>query len=154
MTWNYSPMTLSSTVEAAGGEIGYAPMPSEKAQGPHFGTWMLSVNPNSKNKEWAYQAISWMTASQQQTAMTALQMHPSRVSAYASVASDNPDAAFYKTLGDSLTEGVGRARVPNYTEISHEVAVAVNDAATGNSTPQAALDSAAKKVQSLIDSGN
>ncbi|MCS5716914.1 sugar ABC transporter substrate-binding protein [Herbiconiux sp. CPCC 205763] len=154
MTWNYSPMALSPTVSDAGGRIGYAPMPGQQAEGPHFGTWMLSINPNSKNKEWAYQAISWMTASEQQTAMTELQMHPSRVSAYESVTSDNPEAAFYETLGDSLAQGVGRARVPNYTEISHEIAVAVNDAATGASTPEEALSSAADRVQSLLGAGN
>jgi multiple sugar transport system substrate-binding protein len=152
MTWNYSPMTLSPSVVDAGGTIGYAPMPAAKAEGPHFGTWMLSISQNSKNKEWAYQAISWLTASEQQAAMTDEQMHPSRVSAYESVASDHPEAAFYANLGESLAVGVGRARVPNYTEISHEIAVAVNDAATGAATPEEALESAAARVQALLDS--
>jgi len=152
MTWNYSPMSLSPNVVAAGGTLGYAPMPGAEAQGPHFGTWMLSINQNSTNKEWAYRAISWITASEQQSAMTELQMHPSRVSAYESVASDHPEAAFYANLGQSLEVGVGRARVPNYTEISHEIAVAVNEAATGASTPEEAIKSAAARVQALLDS--
>ena len=46
---------------------------------------MLSVNKNSKNKEWAYQGISWLTAAEQQTTMTAKSLHPSRTSVFAEI---------------------------------------------------------------------
>lgn len=150
MTINYHDFKLADKV--AGGTIGYAPLPQAKATGPHFGTWMLSINKNSKNKAWAYQAISWLTAAEQQTAMTAEDLHPTRVSVYAGIASDNPMAAYYKTLGISLAEGVGRARLTNYTEVSHELAVAVNNAATGAETPTAALKSASDKIKALLKS--
>jgi multiple sugar transport system substrate-binding protein len=150
MTINYHDLKLADNV--TGGTIGYAPVPKAEAAGPHFGTWMLSVNKNSKNKEWAYQAISWLTAAEQQTAMTAKALHPSRASVYASIKSDNPLAEYYDTLGKSLEVGVGRARLTNYTEVSHEVAVAVNNAATGSSSPQDALKSAGDKVSTLLKS--
>lgn len=150
MTINYHDLKLADAVK--GGQIAYAPVPSAKAAGPHFGTWMLSINKNSKNKEWAYQAISWLTAAQQQTAMTAKSLHPSRTSVYSNIQSSNPLAPFYKTLGESLAVGVGRARLTNYTEVSHDIAVAVNNAATGASSPDAALKSAADKVSALVKS--
>jgi multiple sugar transport system substrate-binding protein len=149
MTINYHNLELAGNVN---GSIGYAPVPKAEAAGPHFGTWMLSVNKNSKNKEWAYQAIAWLTASEQQTAMTEKTLHPSRTSVYDSIKSDNPLAAYYNTLGQSLQVGVGRARLTNYTEVSHEVAVAVNNAATGASSPEQALTSAADRVSTLLKS--
>lgn len=149
MTINYHGLKLADNVK---GSIGYAPVPKADAAGPHFGTWMLSVNKNSKNKEWAYQAVSWLTAAEQQTAMTEKSLHPSRSSVYSSIKKDHPLASFYETLGKSLEVGVGRARLTNYTEVSHEMAVAVNNAATGSSSPEQALKGAADKVSTLLNS--
>ncbi len=151
MTINYHTLSLADNV--TGGEIGYAPVPKGVDQGPHFGTWMLSINKNSQHKDWAYKAISWLTSSDQQLAMTANQLHPSRTSVYDAVEAQTADPAesqFYTTLGDSLAVGVGRARLTNYTEVSHAIAVAVNKAATGDATPQEALDEAAASVTSLL----
>ncbi|MCU1543904.1 MAG: sugar transporter substrate-binding protein [Microbacteriaceae bacterium] len=154
MTINYHALELADNV---GGEIGYAPVPHGKDAsdvGPHFGTWMLSLNKNSKNKDWAYQAISWLTSSDQQLAMTADQLHPSRTSVYDAVENqtDNPaEAEFYSTLGGSLEVGVGRARLTNYTEVSHAIAVAVNKASSGELGPKAALDEASDSVTSLLE---
>ncbi|WP_188537515.1 ABC transporter substrate-binding protein [Kocuria dechangensis] len=152
MTTNFHALELSDTVE--GGEIAYAPVPQAEAAGPHFGTWMLGINANSNNKEWAYQAISWLTSSETQQAMTEDQLHPSRTSVYDAISSEGADpaeAAFYETLGESLEVGVGRPRVTNYTEISHEIAVAVNKAASGDAAPEAALSEAADRVTSLLE---
>jgi multiple sugar transport system substrate-binding protein len=151
MTINYHSLALEDGVD---GEIGYAPVPGATEAGPHFGTWMLSINKNSQHKDWAYRAISWLTSSDQQLAMTDQQLHPSRTSVYDAVESKTDDPAeveFYTTLGDSLAVGVGRARLTNYTEVSHAIAVAVNQAATGSSTPDAALSDAAQSVTSLLE---
>ncbi|WP_158228295.1 extracellular solute-binding protein [Pseudonocardia sp. MH-G8] len=139
MTFNYHSLELDAAV---GGEIGYAPVPTGVGRGPHFGTWMLSINKYSQNKAWAYRAISWLTAPEQQLAMTAEGLHPSRTSVYQQLAGDE----FYTALGESLAEGVGRPRLTNYTEISRAIAVAVNTAASGAATPRAALDKAAEDV--------
>jgi multiple sugar transport system substrate-binding protein len=151
MTINYHSLALEDGID---GEIGYAPVPSATDAGPHFGTWMLSINKNSQNKDWAYRAISWLTSSDQQLAMTEQALHPSRTSVYDAVEGKTDDPAeveFYKTLGDSLAVGVGRARLTNYTEVSHAIAVAVNQAATGSSTPDKALKDAADSVTSLLE---
>jgi multiple sugar transport system substrate-binding protein len=149
MTMNYHALALDSAV--SGGQIGYAAVPKGSAQAPHFGTWMLSVNKYSTNKEWAYRAISWVTAAEQQLAMTKQQLHPTRVSVYQQVgAAGSADAEFYQALGESLALGDGRPRLTNYTEVSQAIAVAVNDAATGKKDPKAALDSAASQVKKLL----
>ena len=151
MTINYHALELADNVD---GEIGYAPVPHGEDAGPHFGTWMLSINKNSKNKDWAYQAISWLTSSDSQLAMTENQLHPSRTSVYDAVESQTEDpaeSAFYSTLQASLEVGVGRARLTNYTEVSHAIAVAVNRAATGDMTPKEALTEASKSVSSLLE---
>src|SRR3569833_2860223 len=102
MTEDYHALALDSGVN---GSIGYAQVPEGAATGPHFGTWMLSVNPNSANKAWAYRAITWLTAADQQLAMTQNQLHPSRTSVYEQVENqtDAPaEAEIYKVLGQSL----------------------------------------------------
>jgi multiple sugar transport system substrate-binding protein len=151
MTQNYHALALDSGVN---GTIGYAPVPQGVSTGPHFGTWMLSVNPNSANKAWAYRAITWLTAADQQLAMTKNQLHPSRTSVYEQVENQTDDPAeadFYRVLGESLAEGVGRARLSNYTEISHAIAVAVNEAASGSKSPDQALEEASTEVSRLLD---
>lgn len=150
MTINYHKLGLADNVD---GEIGYAPVPSAEDAGPHFGTWMLSINKNSANKDWAYQAITWLTSAEQQLAMTEHQLHPTRVSVYEEVASAGGDPAlaeFYSTLGASLEVGVGRARLTNYMEISHAIAVSVNRAASGEATPEEAIAEAADAVTALL----
>ncbi|KQZ02906.1 extracellular solute-binding protein [Microbacterium sp. MEC084] len=149
MTINYHSLELA---EAVGGEIGYAPVPRAESEGPHFGTWMLSVNRNSEHKDWAYQAAAWLTSSEQQLAMTEHELHPSRTSVYETVAAGGGDnAEFYETLGQSLAVGVGRARLTNYMEVSHAVAVSVNRAASGDATPEAAIAEAADAVAALLE---
>lgn len=153
MTMNYHAMELDTAVS---GEIGYAVVPKQESVGPHFGTWMLSVNRYGANRAWAYRAISWLTAAEQQLTMTQMQLHPTRASVYDSVtgASETDAAAkeFYGVLGESLAVGVGRARLTNYTEVSNSIAKAVNSAATGSVSPQEALDTAAADVKRLLTS--
>jgi multiple sugar transport system substrate-binding protein len=143
MTFNYHSLTLDPAV---GGSIGYAPVPTGKARGPHFGTWMLALNKYGQNKAWAYRAVTWLTAADQQKAMTADGLHPSRTSVYASLKGND----FYDALGESLAEGVGRPRLTNYTEVSRAIAVAVNTAASGEATPRQALDRAGDDVNRLL----
>jgi multiple sugar transport system substrate-binding protein len=151
MTMNYHPLVLDSGVK---GQIGYATVPAGTSTGPHFGTWMLGINKSSVNKDWAYRAITWLTAAQQQVTMTKKELHPTRVSVYQQITgSGDADAAernFYQVLGKSLSIGVGRARLTNYTEVSNAVAKAVNTAASGSKTPQQALDGAATEVRRLL----
>lgn len=152
MTMNYHQVKLDEGVD---GEIGFAVVPAGEDRGPHFGTWMLSLNKNSTNKAWAYRAMTWLTAAEQQAEMTKLELHPTRVSVYDQVTGDTAaDPAlknYYQVLGESLAVGVGRARLTNYTEVSNAIAKAVNNAATGRESPQDALDGAATEVTRLLD---
>ncbi|MGH3450914.1 MAG: hypothetical protein ACRDQW_09310, partial [Haloechinothrix sp.] len=118
--------------------------------GPHFGTWMLSVNKNSQNKAWAYRAITWLTATEQQLVMTQDLLHPTRTSVYQALEKTQRSDNYYDVLGKSLAVGVGRPRLTNYTEISRAIAVAVNTAASGKTPPRAALDKAAGDVRRLL----
>lgn len=147
-SFNYHDLKLS---EKAGGEIAYAPVPEADGRGPHFGTWMLSVNKNSQNKAWAYRAITWLTASEQQLAMTANELHPTRTSVYQALKTADTENNYYEALGESLAVGVGRPRLTNYTEVSRAIAVAVNNAARGAASPRAALDKAATDVRRLLE---
>ena len=151
MAMNYHDMKLNPDVK---GEVAYAMVPKKVTYGPHFGTWILSINKFSKNKEWAYRAISWLTASDTQIKMLQKQLHPTRVSVYKQAVADTTlqkdFANFYEVLGKSLRVGVGRARLSNYSDVSKAIAVAVNNAATGSQTPQAALDAAASQIKGMI----
>jgi multiple sugar transport system substrate-binding protein len=151
MAMNYHDMKLNSGVK---GEVAYAVVPKKVTYGPHFGTWILSVNKFSKNKEWAYRAVAWLTGAETQTKMLEKQLHPSRVSVYkeaeANSALQKDFANFYPVLGKSLAVGVGRARLSDYFDVSKVIAVAVNNAATGSQKPQAALDAAASQVKAML----
>jgi multiple sugar transport system substrate-binding protein len=150
MSQNYHNAGLNEGVK---GEVGYAQVPAGTSQGPHFGTWGLAVNPKGKNKAWAYRAITWLTAAEQQLSMTKDLLHPTRTSVYADVTSQTEDPQlkeFYDVLGASLAVGVGRPRLTNYVEVSQAIAVGVNQAASGKKKPQAALDDVEKNVRRLL----
>jgi multiple sugar transport system substrate-binding protein len=151
MAMNYHDMRLDPSVR---GEVAYAMVPKKVTYGPHFGTWMLSVNKFSKNKEWAYRAVAWLTGSDAQMKMLEKQLHPSRVSVY-KAAAGNPTlekdfANFYDILGKSLAAGVGRARLTDYFDVSKVIAVSVNNAGTGSQTPKAALDGAVPQIEDML----
>lgn len=134
------------------GPIDYALVPKGLARGPHFGTWMLSLNKFGKNKEWAYRALVWFTAADQQTRMLQTQLHPTRKSVYKKAASDpslKKFGNFYDVLGKSLAAGVGRPRLTNYGDVDRAIWVAVNNAASGGN-PAAELTKAAKEVRKLL----
>jgi multiple sugar transport system substrate-binding protein len=150
MSMNYHTEVLNPDVT---GEIAYALVPKQVAYGPHFGTWMLSVNKASKNKEWAYRAITWLTSGDVQTKMLQTQLHPGRISVYEAAKTDPsvaPFGNFYEVLGESLAVGVGRPRLTNYGAVDKEIWVAVNEAASGAKTPEEALSGAAEKVTALL----
>jgi multiple sugar transport system substrate-binding protein len=151
MTMNYHDLALAPNVK---GVVEYAVVPNGVALGPHFGTWMLSVNSFSKNKEWAYRAIQWFTSAQTQTKALEHQLHPTRASVYGVATKDaglsQKFGNFYETLGKSLAVGVGRPRLTNYGDVDRAIWVAVNDAARGATTPEEALKQAAGQVDQLL----
>ena len=150
MSMNYHTEVLPPDVE---GRIGYALVPEKVARGPHFGTWMLSVNKFGKNKPWAYRAAQWFTSGTTQTKMLAAQLHPSRKSVYEAAKTDENAARFgnfYDILGQSLAVGVGRPRLTNYGAVDKEIWVAVNSAASGAKPAEQALAEAAERVNALL----
>ena len=147
MTWQYHALALEAGIK---GEIAYTQVPKgPNGNGPHFGTWMLSVNPKGTNKEWSYKAISWLTASPQQIDMARKkELHASRLSVYKAVTSD----PFYTVLGQALKNGVGRPRVSNYfPDISQAIGVGVNQAASGAKSPKQALADTAAVVRAALE---
>ena len=142
ISMNYHTETLNSNVK---GKIGYAVVPKKTAYGPHFGTWMLSLNKFGKNKNWAYRALVWYTSAAVQEKMISTQLHPTRKSVYAKVGGQE----FYRVLGQALAEGVGRPRLTNYGDVDTAIWVAVNKAASG-ADPASELASAATQVKNLL----
>jgi multiple sugar transport system substrate-binding protein len=151
MGMNYHNMTLEG---GGGGEVSYAMVPQKEKYGPHFGTWMLSVNKFSENKEWAYRTATWLTSSETQTKMLEAQLHPTRTSVYEYATSDSSlrkdFGNFYEVLGNSLAVGVGRPRLTNYSDVTKTIGVAVNNAASGRQSPEAVLGDAAGKITDAL----
>jgi multiple sugar transport system substrate-binding protein len=155
MSMNYHTETLNPNIH---GTMDYAMVPKKVQYGPHFGAMMLSVNAYSKNKEWAYSAVQFLTGKASQAAMLPMQLHPTRRSAYELAAKDPSFAEkfgnFYPVLGKSLEHGVGRPRLKNYADVDRSIWVAVNDAARGAVKPEAALAKAAEQVKAqLVQAG-
>ena len=150
MTMNYHDLKLDAKIK--GGVIGYAKVPAGSAEGPHFGTWMLSLNKYSKNKEWGYRAAEWLTSSATVKSMLANGIHPARNSVYdaTSALPDANIAAYYTTLKESLAVGVGRPRLTNYGEVDAAIFTMVNEVASGKVEPQKGLDQASAAVKKLL----
>ena len=151
MSMNYHTETLNPSVHGA---MDYAMVPKKVKYGPHFGSLMLSVNGVSRNKDWAFRAIQWLTGKAAQDVMLPLQLHPTRRSVY-ELAAKSPEISakfghFYPTLGQSLENGVGRPRLKNYSDVDRVIWVAVNDAARDAATPAAALQKASTQVKALL----
>jgi multiple sugar transport system substrate-binding protein len=149
MSMNYHQETLAKNIK---GSIGYALVPKQATWGPHFGTWMLSVNQYGKTPEWAYKAIVWLTGAAQQKRMLKTQLHPTRTSVYAAAKTDPATKSFgnfYDVLGKSLAVGVGRPRLTNYADVDKAIWVAVNNAANG-SDPASELKKQGAQVKSLL----
>lgn len=150
ISMNYHTVALNANVK---GQIDYAMVPKQVTYGPHFGTWMLSVNPYAKNKEWAYRGIEWLTSQAAQRTMLQTQLHPTRHSVYKAALTEPATkkfGSFYTVLEQSLGVGVGRPRLKNYADVDHAIWVAVNNAARGSAAPRAALQSAATQVTTLL----
>ena len=151
MSMNYHTETLNPTIN---GTIDYAMVPKQTQRGPQFGTWMLSVNSFSKNKEWAYRAIEWFTSKPVQVKALQTQIHPTRRSVYDVATNDKglttKFGKFYEVLGESLKVGVGRPRLKNYPDIDRAVWIAVNNAARQVVTPEVALQRATAEIKTLL----
>jgi len=151
MTMNYHDLKLDPKIK--GGVIGYAKVPAGTSEGPHFGTWMLSLNKYSKNKEWAYRAAEWLTSSGTVKTMLANGIHPARNSVY-DAATSLPDAniaAYYATLKEALAVGAGRPRLTNYGEVDAVIFTMVNKVASGKLDPKKGLEQAAADVKKLLE---
>lgn len=152
MSMNYHSEVLSPDIQ---GDVAYALVPAgpEGDRGPHFGTWMLSVNAFSENKACAWQAIQWLTSPSTQTLMLATQLHPSRISVYEAAETDPVTTQFgnfYEVLGESLAVGVGRPRLTNYGEVDEIIWTAVNRVASGDAAPADALAEADARVLAAL----
>ena len=151
MTMNYHDLKLDAKIK--GGVIGYAKVPRGSSEGPHFGTWMLSLNKYSKNKEWGYRAAEWLTSSGTVKTMLANGIHPARNSVYdaASALPDANIAAYYATLKEALAVGDGRPRLTNYGEVDAAIFTMVNEVAAGKLDPKKGLAQAATAVKKLLE---
>ncbi|MCL6443018.1 MAG: sugar ABC transporter substrate-binding protein [Alicyclobacillus sp.] len=157
MSMNYHTVALASNVK--GGEIDYAMVPGnvihgKLVRGPHFGTWELSINKYSKNRDAAFNFISWLTSAKVQEQMLKEQLHPTRISVYKYAESDKELTSkfghFYSVLGKSLAIGEGRPRITNYSEVDNAIATAVNNIVTQNGNIQSNLDTAKQQVLKLL----
>jgi multiple sugar transport system substrate-binding protein len=150
MTMNYHDLKLDAKIK--GGVIGYAKVPAGSSEGPHFGTWMLSLNKYSTNKEWGYRAAEWLTSTGIVKSMLANGIHPARNSVYEATSSlpDANIAAYYATLKEALTVGDGRPRLTNYGEVDAAIFTMVNEVASGKLDPKQGIDQAAAAVRKLL----
>jgi multiple sugar transport system substrate-binding protein len=151
MGMNYHDMKLDPKVQ--GGQVGYFKFPGVKdgdklVEGPHFGSWGVSVNKYSKNKQAAFELIQNLTSPEVQKGYLKFNQHVTRMSAYEEAKSitDETTKEYFQVLGESLKVGVGRPHITNYDQISEDVQIAVSDYLTGKKDAKKALDDGAKQV--------
>ncbi len=150
-------MGLNEPVQEAGGTVAYSIIPGVSNGGTvnrmgHFGTWQLSINKYSENKNAAFKLIEWLASPENQKKLLGYQHHVTRRSAFEDEAAleESGFVDYYDVMGQALEIGFGRPRLKTYTQWTDLMQVQINRAITQEVTAQEALDEAANQTRELL----
>lgn len=136
------------------GKVGYALHPEGKQCGAGTGGFAMGIPANAKNKEAAFLFIQWFTNKQNDFKIAEMGGDPIRTSTM-----NNPElqAKFpeYPALVEQLkcAKVDWRPLIPEWPEIDNQIiGISVSEAINGQKPAQQALDEAAAKIKTLLDS--
>ncbi|SDI39658.1 extracellular solute-binding protein [Alteribacillus bidgolensis] len=134
------------------GDIGYSLVPrAENGDfSPMIGNWILGIPQASENKEAALEFMTWASSEESQKQMTKDGGLPSRTSVLT-----DPELTEEKPYLEAVNEGLENAnfrpRTPLYSEIENIYGTYLNQALTGDLTPEEALTGAAEEIEALME---
>ena len=152
--WPYAAALLDdANASAVAGRFAVAPMPGGAGEpGAALGGAQLAINARSRQPDLAWALIAFLTAPEQMLERAEIAgQFPSRESLY-----DNPrlNAALAIPAADArriVRQAVARPVTPVYTQLSGILQVHLHRALTRQTTPESALQAAAREMRDVIE---
>ncbi len=144
-----SSARLAAMLKALGPDkLGVAPLPAQERAATGVGGANLAILSGSQHPQAAWEFIRWMTSPE-------TNLHWSKATGYLPLRQSVIDSADYQAylketpqaqvILDQLPAAVVRPNVPEYTAVSREIGLAIEDALFKDVPAQAALDAAAQR---------
>lgn len=142
--WPYVWGLMDGTTTVSHDQIGVAPLP----QGSTVGGWMFSMNVNSKVKEGAWEFLNFAAAEEGQKIFCSTGGYIPGFMALSNDKEilDSMEILAMPGLQKDIENAKARPSVPQYTEMSDAIQIAVHSYLSGNSS----LDDAAAEVEKAL----
>ncbi len=133
------------------GKVKITKHPAEvKKSSPMIGIWHVAIPAASKNKDAAFDFLTFLTSKETQKLMVLKAgLPPSRVSVF-----EDKDVLgkypWYPAILDALENGVARPRTLYWAEIENTMGALVQEALIGQKTPEQALNEANAKLAEIL----
>ncbi len=153
--WPYAAALLSDSSESrVAGRFGVAPMPAAPGGRPTaaLGGAQLAINARTDRPEAAYRLLEFLTAPEQMLERAeVVGQYPARPALY-----DDPRLAAALAVPPAeakqvIENAVPRPVTPIYTQLSELLQIQLHRALVGQTTPEAALHTAAREMNRLIE---
>lgn len=134
------------------GEVKYSAMPSEKVTGKSMiGNWLVGISSESKNKDLAYEFISFASSAEQMKIAAEHGNSPVRISTFEDkeLVAD-PRFRHFPVLLEALNNSEARPRQPRWPEIVQALGTELSAAMTNAKTPQQAMDDANAAIDAIV----
>jgi len=154
--WPYAVGAMSDTSSRVAGKFAVSPMPSSGEPGGHstatLGGAQLAINAYSKAPDAAYELIAYLTAPEQMLQRAqAVKQYPTRTALYSDKRLEGALAIPLDAVRRAIESATPRPVTPIYTELSEILQIELHRALVRQAEPQDALNSAAKKIDALIE---
>jgi len=133
------------------GKVKITKHPAEtKKSSPMIGIWHVAIPAASKNKDAAFDFLTFLTSKETQKLMVLKAgLPPSRASVF-----EDKDVLgkypWYPAIRDALENGVARPRTLYWAEIENTMGALVQEALIGQKTPEQALNEANAKLAEIL----
>lgn len=134
------------------GEVKYSAMPSETVTGKSMiGNWLVGISSESKNKDLAYEFISFASSAEQMKIAAEHGNSPVRISTFEDkeLVAD-PRFRHFPVLLEALNNSEARPRQPRWPEIVQALGTELSAAMTDAKTPQQAMDDANAAIDAIV----
>jgi ABC-type glycerol-3-phosphate transport system substrate-binding protein len=156
--WPYPVAAMSDTAQSkVAGKFAVSPMPkSATAPGGHstaaLGGAQLAINAYSEHPDAAYKLIAYLTAPEQMLARAqAVGQYPTRPALYTDPRMRGAISIPLDDARRAIESATPRPVTPIYTELSEILQIELHRALVRQAEPQDALNSAAARINKLID---
>jgi len=151
--WSYAWSLVHREGSKVRGKVGVAPLPSWDGRRPGaaaLGGWHLAISAYSERQDAAWRLIRFLTDARAQKAKA---IGEGRLPTLASLYAD-PDVLVANPHFAALRQGLAHARhrpiTPFYPRLSAVLQTSLSRALVGSSSPQEALDAAAREIATFV----